>query len=503
MTAPHLDTRDIRILRWLLDQTEPRSTAAVAADLGLSQRVIRYRLGAVDSFLRTRDLEVLRRRGAGVWIDAPADQRAALGAELTGLSEAPRVYAREERDHILVASILWAAPEATSLDFLHDVLEVSKASARRDLRRNETWLDQRGLALMRRPGVGISVVGPEARVRRALVQLTMEAAPEEVLAELCARPFEEARLVRVRVPFGVRDHLSRLPIHSSARLVANSVLGGTLSDGNNELVFAIYVAVTAARISDGKLITMGPGHHRSLTDHPVSETVASIAASYERAFGLPLPDLEVAGITEYLLGLATLGSMQPIDHIDHNELLDLMMNLAAVRLQESLGTDTDLRNNLAQHLDRLAVRLRYGLPVHNPLLHEVAERYPIVHAVAGELGALISKYLEAPVAEDEVGFVTMYLCGAIERSRLHPAKRAIVVCPSGMATAWVLVSRIQTEFPQLGLVKVLSSRSYLSLGAQEADLVISTVEIPEGDIPVVIVNPLLPPGDVRRLAAYT
>ena len=143
--------------------------------------------------------------------------------------------------------------------------------------------------------------------------------------------------------------------------------------------------------------------------------------------------------------------MQPIDHVDHDELLDLMMNVAAVRLQESLGTDADLRNNLEQHLDRLAVRMRYGLPVHNPLLHEVADRYPLVHAVARELGELISKYLDAPVAEDEIGFVTMYLCGAMERSRLHPAKRAIVVCPSGMATAWVLVSRLQTEFPQLGL----------------------------------------------------
>ena len=417
--------------------------------------------------------------------------------------QAPRVYARDERDHILLASILWAAPEVTSLDLLHPLLEVSKASARRDLRRNETWLEQRGLALMRRPGVGISVVGPEARVRRALVQLTVEAASEEVLAELCIGPFEESRLVRVRVPHGVRDHLSKLPIHASAQLVANSVLGGTLSDGNNELVFSIYVAVTAARMSEGKMITMGPGHHRSLADHPVSETVASIASSFERAFGLVLPDLEVAGISEYLLGLATLGSMQPIDRIDHNELLDLMMDVAAERLQESLGTDADLRSNLAQHLDRLAVRMRYGLPVHNPLLHEVAERYPLVHSVASELGDLISKYLEAPVAEDEVGFVTMYLCGAMERSRLHPAKRAIIVCPSGMATAWVLVSRIQTEFPQLGLVKVLSSRSYLSMGVQEADLVISTVEIPEGDIPVVIVNPLLPPGDVKRLAAYT
>ena len=40
----------------------------------------------------------------------------ALGAELAQLSQAPRVYAREERDHILMASILWAAPDATSLD---------------------------------------------------------------------------------------------------------------------------------------------------------------------------------------------------------------------------------------------------------------------------------------------------------------------------------------------------------------------------------------------------
>jgi mannitol operon transcriptional antiterminator len=250
----------------------------------------------------------------------------------------------------------------------------------------------------------------------------------------------------------------------------------------------------------GRTIAMETGLQRSLTDHPVSATAAAIAAEFAAVFDLELPELEVAGITEYLLGLAALSSAEPSDEADHGELLDHLICVAAGRLHQSLSSDGELRRSLARHLDRLAVRLRYGLPVHNPLLEEVAERYPDIHALATELAEPIARHFDAQVTEDEIGYITMYLCGALERTRLRPSKRAIVVCPSGMATVWVLVSRIQTEFPQLELVEVLSYRAYEAMVDHQADLVISTIEIPERDIPVVVVNPLLTAADVRKVA---
>ena len=130
------------------------------------------------------------------------------------------------------------------------------------------------------------------------------------------------------------------------------------------------------------------------------------------------------------------------------------------------------------------------------------ERYPDVYDVAVEVGALIESAMQVPIVEDEIGFITMYLSGAMERARLRPRRRALIVCPSGMATVWVLVSRIQAEFPELDLVEVLSERGYEELPHGEFDLVISTVPLVENNMPVVVVSPLLSATDVSRLARY-
>ena len=127
---------------------------------------------------------------------------------------------------------------------------------------------------------------------------------------------------------------------------------------------------------------------------------------------------------------------------------------------------------------------------------EVRARYPDVHVVARELGAQIEENLGGTIAEDEIGFLTMYLSGAMERARLRPRRRVLVVCPSGMATAWVLVSRIQAEFPEFDLVEVLSEGGYEALDHSDFDLVISTVAVREA-----VANPHAPPpmkSDARQ-----
>jgi len=64
------------------------------------------------------------------------------------------------------------------------------------------------------------------------------------------------------------------------------------------------------------------------------------------------------------------------------------------------------------------------------------------------------------------------------------------------------VSRLQAELPQLQVVNVLSSRSYQASENLDVDLVISTVGITEEGPPVLVVNPLLTPTDVRRVSDH-
>ena len=497
----NLDSRVVRIARWLLLQSSTRSTADLASDLGLSQRVVRYRLDVVDRWLASQGATLERQRGSGLYVVASDELKTSLLADLSETNESLRVNTPDERQHLLLAALLWAAPETTSLDQLHKGTQVSKPSTRRDLQICEPWLERNDLPLVRRPGKGIAIVGPESRVRQAIVQFILETIPSEVLHEAVNGPALAVSLADIRIPAGLRDRLLELPLREAAHMVRSSGIAARVTAPSNELIIALHVAVAVTRLRQGKQVVLATGVQRSLLEHPVGQSAAELTEAMSELLGEPLSEDEIATVTEFLLGLHALDSVPGSDLTTSSMLVDQILDVASVRLHAALRDDAELRRGLAQHLERLSVRLRHGLPVHNPLIDEVSQRYPDVHAVSHEIGSVLEAEFGRPVINDELGFITMYLCGAMERARLRPRRRACVVCPSGMATAWVLVSRIQAEFPELDLVEVLSERSYHELDHRDFDLVISTIRVDEVTCPVVVVGPLLSASDVARVSA--
>ena len=97
----------------------------------------------------------------------------------------------------------------------------------------------------------------------------------------------------------------------------------------------------------------------------------------------------------------------------------------------------------------------------------------------------------------------MYLAGSLERNRLRSTVRVAVVCPAGMATAWILVSRLLAVFPQVEVSRVVS-KTVFEHGPDDVptDVVVSTVPLRDEDdqLPYVVVSPLLRDRDIRRLS---
>jgi transcriptional antiterminator len=139
--------------------------------------------------------------------------------------------------------------------------------------------------------------------------------------------------------------------------------------------------------------------------------------------------------------------------------------------------------------------------VSNPLQQEVRKRYPDVYRAAAEILAEAGPVAGTETPVEEIGLLTMYLAGSLERHRLRPKVRVTVVCPAGMATAWILVSRLVAEFPQIDVIRVVSKAAFETEPGDEPDLVVST--IPLDDLPeattLIVVSPLLREADVRRL----
>ena len=498
----NLTSRQVRTIEWMLEQSEPQTLAGMAAQLRLSPRMVRSDLDPMARFLEPYEVTLQRRRGVGVWLEGSTAAMAAVRESFAALQddEPLRVISPDDRARLAIFALLSAAPDWLTVESMRRQLEVSVTSARRDLARVEEWLQERGLFLARQPGVGMKVVGSETAVRRSLIKLFLEVVPAHSLSDVGSTP-EWWRLPGISA--GIRDFLQQIPLAASHAIVqANDSLRHLAEQGHPWL--AADLAVTVFRIRSGRTVDLDAGTLRSLRDHPVWETAELTGVALAELTGGPLDDQEIGGITQHLLALVELSADSDAKPEEDSPLVAEAIEIAAEALHPGLAEDQELRRSLADHVARLRIRLRYGLPVHNPLLREVGERYPEAHEVAKRIALLIAERIGSTVSEDEAGFVTMYLSGAMERLRLRPRARAMVMCPAGVATAWILVSRIQAEFPELDLVDVVSAGSIDGKVDVEADVIISTVDIgPEVDgVPVVVVGALLPQEDIRRLARH-
>jgi transcriptional antiterminator len=531
-TTLPFDTRQTRIARRLLETVGPTSVDTLATELKLTDRMVRYNLGSVESLLGGHGLRLARRRGLGIWVEGGPAARAQLLADLDD-SAGPAVLDPSDRRGRILLALLVMSPDPLRSEALEDRLGVSRPTIRRDMREAEAWLEQHRLHLRRMPGRGMAVAGPEVDLRGAILALILEIVPDRLLqrfpearagspdAPLSAAPAPEApeaprtpggpgapgapgggvpAAPGVAAPTDIDAYLARLDLPVFRAILATELRD--LDDGDPAVTTAaLYLAIAADRIRAGRAVRLGSGRLRSLLDHPASMGAARIASAVEAAVGVPLGRTDVAAITESLLGLTQLVDVAARPEAVDVRSIDRIIAAAAARIHPSLATDEQLRTSLLEHVRRLHVRLRFGLPVSNPLQQEVRRRYPDVYRVAAEILAEAGPVAGTDIPVEEVGLLTMYLAGSLERHRLRPKVRVTVVCPAGMATAWILVSRLVAEFPQLEVIRVVSKAAFETEPGDEPDLVISTIPLDDRSAPTaaIVVSPLLREADVRRL----
>ena len=492
-----LDSRQASITRLLLTETGPATVDAIASELKLTSRVVRYNLPSIETFLRPEGLLVMRRRGVGVWVSGDDDRRQAILTSL-GTAPGPRVLDGEDRKLQVLAALLDASPRPVHIGDLEGELGASRPTVRRDVRAAETWLEGHHLHLQRIPGVGIAVRGSEMDIRKGLLSLLLEAVPaERLLSEMSAG----ARSPQLPDTRGLDEFASRLDLPTHRAILTQQLLEPD-DNGPMAMVATLYLAIVTRRVRAGRQAELQSGQLRSLIDHPVAAAAARIAAAVEKDAKLTLGEADVAAITEFLLGFVELVDASLAAQADDEVEIDRLVAAAASRLHPSLAEDVQLRRSLGEHLRRLRVRLRYGLPVTNPLDQEVRQRYPDVYRVASDIVAALHPVGDAVVPQEEVGFLTMYLAGSLERNRLRPKVRITVVCPAGMATAWILVSRLSAEFPNIEITRVVSKTAFeQDLDLDATDLVVSTIPLEElTSVQTVVVSPLLRERDLRHLS---
>lgn len=176
-----LEQRTRDILQLLLAEKNFQTTADLAVRLSVSAKTISRQLPKVEEILVSVGLQLEKKSGAGIKVVGSDVKRYALAKRLKSAEK--REYTPNERRSVIISTLL-SSREPIKLFALSSSVHVTDSTISNDLDKLEPWFREQGLKLLRKPGLGVSLLGDERDLRRAIVRYIYEHVGEENLLNL-------------------------------------------------------------------------------------------------------------------------------------------------------------------------------------------------------------------------------------------------------------------------------------------------------------------------------
>lgn len=500
--------RSLAIIRQLTEHEGPMTTSMIADRLGVSSKTILRELSHVERFLALYHLNLVRKTGAGIYIEGSPEDLKRLREQA---GEAPTGEFSPQQRLTVIGGQLLRSTEPVKLFVLGNFLDVTDGTVSKDLDKIEPWFEQYDLKLIRRPGLGAYVEGRERDKRRAMIQLIYDNLGEGEVMSLVqdpqaatqkGDPAEQYLLAFMDQPLVRRMEqlLQEMPTDIFPELSDLSITG-----------LAVHMAIAVQRIRQGAEIEMDPDLLKDLQKHREYRAAGMLADAIEKEFSLTVSEQETGCITMHLLGARSfyrnsLGERTSVQDEFHLVLLaKAILKRAEEKLGYSFGHTHKVVLGLVNHLGPTISRLKMQMTIRNPLLQEMREMYPQYMELARDAVELLEAELGHRLPEAEIAYIAMHLGAAVEEQDHARKQKAKVLdaCPAGMGTSRLLASRIQSVYANIQIIGQVSALRFPegTRADTAADFIISTVPIPDAPIPVVVTTPLLEEADQQRVDA--
>lgn len=501
-------TRDI--LKLLLHEKNYQTTAQLAEKLSVSAKTVSRQLPKVEEVLLKSGLQLDKKSGAGILIVGSEVKRYGLAAQLK--SGDKKEYTPTERRSIIISKLL-SSREPIKLFVLSSAVHVTDSTISNDLDKLEPWFREHGLKLLRKPGLGVSLLGDERDLRRAIVRYIYEHVGEESLLNLMQDNLPEdddATVAQVsKFLLELIDAGEWRRLEQMIRVTENE-LGYRLSD-NAFIGLTVHLSLALRRIKNHEPITVDEETFSRIKDGREFSAAKKLAEKISAAFGVHVPESEIGYITMHILGArsrynsASLGKISMMDNFRLVTLAKQIMKRAAKITGRDIDKNQSLLAGLVNHLAPTISRLKMHMDIRNPLLKEIREHYPELMSLTRKCVVEVEDEVGETLPDAEIAYIAMHLGAALSDSEkfLHAVHRVVVACPTGMGTSRLLASRLRANFPT---IKIVDEVPILELtpeyiAEKDFDFIISTVPIPRAKCRVLVVSAALIADDRKKIDA--
>lgn len=411
------------------------------------------------------------------------------------------LMSQEQRILMITAQLLLADEPYKSAFFSYQ-LNVTEGTISLYMDKIDEWLKARYLTLVRKRGHGIAVNGSEWLKRNSIVELIYSL---KSVDELCAYMYESKDDITIHTFFKI---LFGDELVSAAKKLMKLFEEYIKMDDMAYFSSLIYVLISLKKMKSGFQIELPADLTHDVLSSKTFDFINNIK-KYLLSLNIVPKDSELTYIAIHTSGGKYIykGNREFEElGVSFEDISKELVYEVERKMHITIKCDEQLILGLSQHFSSALYKINMDIPVRNTILNQIKEHYNnLFKAVSYVCRLIFSKY-NISMSQDEIGFITMHIGAAIERTNSSKDRFSmLIICPNGIGTAKILSNKIKSAIHNIASITIKSFKDWAE-GDEDYDIVLSTVNIaPEEKVKndnIIVVSPFLEKNDIDRINNY-
>lgn len=486
------------IIKILADSETALTCRKLAKLLDTSENTIRNDLDDIEGKLRESGAGAVERKpGVGI--------RLALVNQAFLQMDTQELGGQDDRKYYMLRRILCTGPGHVLTETrLSEELFVSRSSISRELDAIGQWLGNYNLQIEKRRNHGISLKGKEFDKRRAIAELFFT--KETDAGSDYARQVPDLSGYQKEMLGTIIPDTDTASIKSFIRALEKR--HDSIQTHRDYVTLFLHIALSLYRSKNGCTVDFSETDDFILKAASADGYREEIDCCFQDKMGYAPKESERDYIFLYVIfsGIFRNAGMDYmrssiLESARFGSFVHEFLEMVSSVLGINIPQDGHLYENLKYHLSDMICRMKIGMTIRNPLLHEIKDKYPSVFGASWAFSILFEKYFGLMVNDNEIAFIATYLLTAREQLNYYTVT-ACIVCNYGVSVAQLICEKLKYRFPNIHVTDVLAYEKFRQLcqgGDGNWDMVISTIGPLEERQTVVCVSPILTEEDEKSI----
>lgn len=466
-----ISDRSKEIIENLMNANGPLTVSALSKKLGVTERTIYRQIPEVTEIIESYDLTLDNSSGNGFMIFGSLYNLKRLNSAFEEV-KTEQNYSNKERVDIILLTLLneddYIKTQALAID-----LNTSSQTIRNDYQSMKEKLQGHNVQFETKKSEGVRLTGHEIPKRHLFVNVLLQnIAPDNFFDWLKDNNYRPNHFIDLLKNFDyeeLQEFLVLIAIFIKRHSYINDqedILKLTIQDSNTDYEDHFRQDILKILEVDFKI---------QLYDN-------------ERDYFHWMIHLYV-GRSHYELN-QQISAFQNLDHISS------LINEIEKKFHFPFSEDKNLAENLLLHINMAMERIQSGITVTNPMLEDIYQSDPKLYEIVKESFRNIFQPIKIP--EDEIGYIVIYFIASMDYLSKNSIS-VLVVCSTGIGSSKMLRSRLEREFSEIDVKKIISLHKLHDENLKQYDFIISTVPLDLDESKYLCVSPLLNDGEKEKV----